>query len=200
MRYILVVIVSLIASSVYAQSERDINVSLDVGWTGFTSEESVNDLLDTLGRAGLSNWRTQENTFAPHVGVNLHLGSNWVVGVGYQAERKKVLEIFRDNTPHIDSITGSAVWFSAHVERKFTITQRLSSFVSVGATQSVVKGWARVSGVTASTRIDEVDPMFRVGIAAHNKNLQTRTSVTKRVADDDEDLVYALSFRLSLAN
>lgn len=175
-------------------------LSVDVGTSTFLSGSEFVDALDALGTADAVQWSTEEATSSPHIGVNLHVGDNWVIGTKYQSKRRSVLEIRRELPPFIDRVTSSTTWFSIVAERTIVSNERHSLFAAAGASRAISKGSAQINGAASSIRITEVDPLIRTGYSYKWKRWETQLTVTKRFADDDSDEIVGLSLRHRFTN
>lgn len=189
------VIAVLFAVGTWAQSSINVRFSVDVGWSTFSDDSQFLDVVGTLGPPEVRQWSVSETLSTPHLGVNVHLGDNWVFGAKYQTAKQSTLEIRRNTTPLIDRINSTTGWSSVFVERQLVSNSRYAWHATAGATRAVTKLSARIDGVSRSNRMIEVDPMIGTGYTVKWKNWSMRLTAKRRFADDNATEYLALTFR-----
>lgn len=187
--------VVLFSVGTWAQSSNSVRFSVDVGWSTFSDDSQFLDVVGTLGPPEVRQWYVREKSGTPHLGVNVHLGENWVIGTKYQTRKQSTLEIRRNTTPLIDRINSTTGWSSVFVERQLISNSRYAWHASAGATRAVTKLSARMDGVSSSSRIIEVDPIIGTGYTVQWKNWSMRLTAMRRFADDNATEFLALTFR-----
>ena len=192
---VLTVIAVFFAVGTWAQTGKNVRLSADVGWSTFSDDSQFLDVVGMLGPPEVRQWYVREKLSTPHLGVNVHLGDNWVFGAKYQTAKQSTLEIRRNTTPLVDRITSTTEWSSVFVERQLMSNSRYAWHATAGATRAITKLSARIDGVSTSNRIIEVDPMIGTGFTVKWKNWSMRLTAKRRFADDDATEFLALTFR-----
>ena len=193
--YVLTVSAMLFAVGTWAQASNNVRFSVDVGWSTFSDDSQFLDVVGTLGPPEVRQWSVSETVSTPHLGVNVHLGENWVIGTNYQTRKQSTLEIRRNTTPLVDRINSTTGWSSVFVERQLISNTRYAWHATAGATRAVTKLSARMDGVSSSSRIIDVDPIIGTGYTVKWKNWSMRLTAMRRFADDNATEFLALTFR-----
>ena len=193
--YVLTCSILLLTVGAWGQSNNNVRLSVDVGMSTFLDDWQFVDLVGTLESPEVSGWFYSETVSTPHLGVNVHLGENWVFGANYQAKKKSSIDIHRNTTPRIDTLNSNTTWLSVFAERQLISNSRHAWHATGGISRAITKFSGRLSGANASTRNIEVDPIIGTGYTVKWANWSMRLTATRRFADDDATEFLALTFR-----